>query len=91
MPTNTPQVRVLVYREGNELVAQGLEVDVRVTATDLDLLRDRFSYHLGIVQHVAERTGASMWHYGVAAAHHFEEWERRTCEWARHSYVYYLA
>ena len=61
-----PRVRVVVYQEGYQLVAEGVEIDTRVFANEIDTLRDRFCYHGELNRHkirtqeAADRL-ASMW------------------------------
>lgn len=43
-------IRVVVFRDGNLLVARGLDVDATAYAYEIDVLRDRFSYAVGRLQ-----------------------------------------
>jgi hypothetical protein len=67
------QLRVVLFREGEKWIAQGLEHDICAQGKDLDevLLRFRRTVHIE-----NEENDGSLSHIGEAPRHFFKMWER---------------
>jgi hypothetical protein len=71
-------IRVVVYRDGEHWIAQGLEFDISVQANDLETLRSRMSVAIDAeAQAGIEFNGEPFKGIGPAPRHFHDMWDRK--------------
>lgn len=73
------KLRVVVFAEGDQWVAQGLEHDICAQGSDLDTVQERFLDTLDVERSMAVEAGESPFtNIGPAPEHFFRMWEERS-------------
>ena len=72
-------LRAVIFKDGDQWIAQALECDICAQGPDLDTLRERFLDTLSAEQQLAHEAGVDLVaDIGPAPAHFFSMWDERS-------------